>query len=74
MTNQWLHYDFLKVLCVFGQIQRTSNALEAWHGKLNKAISKKNPNIMPWLHVLKEDSALNTVRDIQRQNKIRTKN
>lgn len=65
METQWLQDDFIKTWCVFGDAHRTTNALESWHSKLNKTMGKKNPNIMHFLHTIKEDSSLQTVR---RQN------
>lgn len=68
MKKQWLHEDFLKVWCAFGETHRTTNFIEGWHHKLNKAVGKKNPNLMQLLLILKEDSQLYTVRNIQHQN------
>lgn len=71
MEKQWLREEFIKTWCVFGEVHRTTNALESWHNKLNKTVGKKNPNMMHFLQTLKEDSSLHTVRNIQRQNNIR---
>lgn len=70
MEKEWLREDFIKVWCVFGESHRTTNALEAWHSKINRAMQVKNPNIMHFLHVLKDDSSQCTVRNIlEQQNK-----
>lgn len=67
MERQWLREDFLKVWCVVGEAHRTTNALEAWHNKLNKMIGMKNPNLMNFLRTIKEDSSQHTVRNIMQQ-------
>ena len=61
---QWLKDDFIPVWCVFGERHRTTNAVR-WHHKLNSAMSKKNPNIMHALSVLREDACFFFVKKMQ---------
>lgn len=69
---QWLKDDFIPVWCVFGERHRTTNAVAGWHHKLNSAMSKKNPNIMHALSVLREDACFFFVKKMQISKKKRT--
>lgn len=56
----------MKVWCNFGEAHRTTNVLEVWH---SKTIVKKAPNIMNFLHTIKEDSSQNTRNILKQHNK-----
>lgn len=70
MKKQWIKSDSLEILSVYGQRHRTNNFLEGWHNKLNKAMGKKNPNIMHFLNIIEEDASLVNVKETLIQNKI----
>ena len=72
MLKQWLRDDFINVWCVFGQRHRTTNALEAWHSKLNKTIKKKQPNMIEILKALYTDASYYKTRSVQIENNIPT--
>lgn len=52
MLNHWIKEEFLSVICVYSERHRTTNFLEGWHNKINKALSKKRPSLLKLLHFL----------------------
>jgi hypothetical protein len=69
MVKQWLQDECMSMWCAYGEQHRTTNALEAWHSKLNRAVSKKKPNLMHSLEILKGDAAFYTSCVFRYRNK-----
>lgn len=53
---------------VYGQKNRTTNAVESWHATLNRFIPNKKVNMPQILHILKRDALLQNARILQQQN------
>jgi hypothetical protein len=62
MVTQWLEDErFVDTWCAYNQRHRTTNAVEAWHKKVNSSLPK-SPNLYQLLKVLIEDAKLQTVK------------
>ncbi|GBN18405.1 hypothetical protein AVEN_189334-1 [Araneus ventricosus] len=58
MVEQWLENQTVGLMWnYYGERHRTTNALEGWHSKINKAFGKNHPNIFEVILRLKEDAA-----------------
>ncbi|CAH0596921.1 unnamed protein product [Chrysodeixis includens] len=69
MVSQWLEDEnFVDVWCVHGERNRSTNATESWHLKLNSTVPK-NANLYQLLVALKEDAALQIVVATQIKNR-----
>jgi len=59
----WNHY--------YSDSHRTTNALEAWHGKLKASIQRPHPNIWTLIDTLKQDQVRVSVKiELAKQNKL----
>ncbi|XP_026736837.1 uncharacterized protein LOC113500301 [Trichoplusia ni] len=62
MVTQWLEDEaFVDIWCAHNQRHRTTNAVEAWHKKLNSCLPS-HPNLYQVLKVLKDDANLQCIK------------
>lgn len=56
-VEQWLENDIVKDMWVcYGERHRTTNSLEGWHSRLNRAVGKHHPNIFELVKILRTDA------------------
>ncbi len=67
VSNQWIERDNDTWNHFSTEGPRTTNHLEAWHGKLKKKVQHSHPNIFTIIQIFKDIQAANEINQIQLQ-------